>query len=173
MPVSNKEIAVRLREIYQLMQLAGENRFRAIAFDRAAQAVEALDDDINDYIETERLTEIKGVGKSIAEDIQQYVKTGKIEVLESLREKIPADVIRWLDISGLGPKNIVKIHRELSISKLNELKEACLDGRVAGLDGLGEKSAQKICDSIEWMEQFGDRCRLDEAMDVAQPILDH
>ncbi|MEL7832650.1 DNA polymerase/3'-5' exonuclease PolX [Fodinibius sp. Rm-B-1B1-1] len=170
MSVTNQEIAERLREIYQLMQLAGENRFRAIAFDRAAQTIESLNDDINDYISDDSLTDIKGIGNSIAEDIKSYAETGKIEVLENLRERIPKGVIKWLDISGLGPKNIAKIHDQLGISELDELKAACQDGRVAELDGLGEKSAQKILKSIEWMEQFDERCRLDEATEVAEPI---
>lgn len=170
MPVTNQEIAKRLREIYQLMQLAGENRFRAIAFDRAAQTIESLNNDINDYIENDSLTDIKGIGKSIADDITQYAQTGKIEVLESLRERIPEGVIKWLDISGLGPKNIAKIHKELGISTVEALKAACQDGRVAQLGGLGEKSAQKILQSIAWMEQFDERCRLDEALAIAQPL---
>src|SRR5699024_11364447 len=69
-----------------------------------------------------------------------------------------------------GSKNIAKIHKELGISELDELKEACRDGRVAALDGLGEKSAQKIIASIEWMEKFAQRCRLDQATAIAQPI---
>lgn len=170
MPVSNGEIADRLREIYQLMQLAGENRFRAIAFDRAAQAIESLEGDINTFIKNDQLTDIKGVGKSIAEDIKSYAETGSIAVLESLRDRIPRGIIQWLNISGLGPKNIAKIHKELGISQLGELKEACLDGRIADLDGLGEKSAEKILKSIEWMEQFNERCRLDEAFAIAEPM---
>jgi DNA polymerase (family 10) len=170
MSVTNDEIAKRLREIYQLMQLAGENRFRAIAFDRAAQTIESLNDDISDYIENDSLTDIKGIGSSIAEDIKSYAQNGTIEVLESLRERIPEGIIKWLDISGLGPKNIAKIHDQLEISELEELKEACQDGRVASLDGLGEKSAQKILKSIEWMEQFDERCRLDEATEIAEPM---
>ena len=170
MSVTNDEIAKRLREIYQLMQLAGENRFRAIAFDRAAQTIESLNDDISDYIENDSLTDIKGIGSSIAEDIKSYAQNGTIEVLESLRERIPEGIIKWLDISGLGPKNIAKIHNQLEISELEELKEACQDGRVASLDGLGEKSAQKILKSIEWMEQFDERCRLDEATEIAEPM---
>ncbi len=172
MSVTNDEIADRLREIYQLMQLAGENRFRAIAFDRAAQTIESLNEDISNYIENDSLTDIKGIGNSIAEDIKSYAQTGTIEVLDSLRERIPEGIIKWLDISGLGPKNIAKIHDQLGISELEELKEACKDGRVASLDGLGEKSAQKILKSIEWMEQFDERCRLDEATEIAEPMYD-
>ena len=170
MSVTNDEIAERLREIYQLMQLAGENRFRAIAFDRAAQTIESLNEDISNYIENDSLTDIKGIGNSIAEDIKSYAQTGTIEVLESLRDRIPKGIIKWLDISGLGPKNIAKIHDQLGISELEELKEACKDGRVASLDGLGEKSAKKILKSIEWMEQFDERCRLDEATEIAEPM---
>lgn len=170
MPVTNQEIAKKLREIYQLMQLAGENRFRAIAFDRAAQTIEALNEDIHKYIKNDTLTDIKGIGSSIAEDIKSYAETGKIGVLESLRKRIPAGIIEWLDISGLGPKNIAKIHKELEISTIAELKQACQNGRVAGLGGLGEKSARKIIKSIEWMEQFGERCRLDEATEIARPM---
>ncbi|MDZ7689603.1 MAG: helix-hairpin-helix domain-containing protein [Balneolaceae bacterium] len=170
MSITNQEVAKRLREIYQLMQLAGENRFRAIAFDRAAQTIEGLGEEINQYIENDNLTDIKGIGSSIAEDIKSYYETGKIEVLDELREKIPAGVIKWLDISGLGPKSIAKIHKELGITELHELKEACQDGRVASLDGLGEKSAQKIVKSIEWMQQFEERCRLDQATEIAKPL---
>lgn len=170
MPVTNNEIADRLREIYKLMQLAGENRFRAIAFDRAAQTIESLDEDINEYIENDTLTDIKGIGNSIADDIKSYAETGTIGVLESLREQVPPGIIKWLDISGLGPKNIAKIHKELEITSLEELKEACRDGRVAELEGLGAKSAEKIVKSIQWMEQFDERCRLDEATEIAEPI---
>ena len=172
MSVTNQEVAEQLREIYRLMQLAGENRFRAIAFDRAAQTVEGLGEDINAYIENDTLTDIKGIGSSIAEDIKSFAESGRIEVLEELRKRIPEGIIRWLEISGLGPKNIAKIHKELGITEIEELKQACMDGRVAALEGLGEKSAEKILKSIEWMEQFEERCRLDEAREVADKMYD-
>ncbi len=168
--MTNQKVANLLRQVYELMQLAGENRFRAIAFDRAAQTIEGLNDDINHYIENETLTDIKGIGKSIAEDITAYVETGTMPVLEDLKKRVPKGLIEWLDISGLGPKNIVKIHQKLGITEINELKEACQSGVVADLPGLGEKSAQKILKSIEWLEQFGERCRLDQAMKIAEPV---
>jgi DNA polymerase (family 10) len=171
MSVTNQEVADRLREIYQLMQLAGENPFRARAFDSAAQVIESLNGDINDFIENNSLTDIKGIGASIAADIQSYAKTGKIDVLESLHERVPDSLVKWLDISGLGPKGIAKIHKELGITEISELKIACEDGRVAGLSGLGKKSAQKILDSISWMEQFEERCLLDEATAIADSIM--
>ena len=170
--MTNQEIAEKLREVYNLMQLAGENRFRAIAFDRAAQTIEALNNEIIKYIEEDSLTEIKGIGKSIAEDIKAYHETGTMPVLEALKEKVPQGLIEWLNISGLGPKNIAKIHKELGITEITELKEACQSGAVADLPGLGKKSAEKIIKSIEYLEKFGERARLDQALEIAEPIFD-
>ncbi len=92
-------------------------------------------------------------------------------VLESLKETVPKGLVEWLNISGLGPKNIVKIHKSLGITEMHELKEACQSGAVADLPGLGKKSAEKILKSIEYLEKFGERCRIDQAYDVAEPML--
>ncbi|MCC5942443.1 MAG: DNA polymerase/3'-5' exonuclease PolX [Balneolaceae bacterium] len=170
--MTNQDVAEKLREVYSLMQLAGENRFRAIAFDRAAQTIEGLNEEITKHIEEGTLMDIKGIGKSIAEDIKAFRETGTMPVLESLKERVPKGLIEWLNISGLGPKNIAKIHKELGITEITELKEACQSGAVAELPGLGQKSADKIIKSIEYLEKFGERARLDQALEIAEPIFD-
>jgi len=169
--MTNQDVAAKLREVYVMMQLAGENQFKAIAFDRAAQTIESLKEDIQTYVDEGRLTEIKGIGKSIAQDIEAYFKTGQIPVLESLKERVPDGLIEWLNISGLGPKGIVKIHKSLGISEVHELKEACQSGAVADLPGMGKKSAEKIIKSIEYLETFGQRCRIDQALEVGEVML--
>ena len=170
--MTNQDVADKLREVFSLMQLAGENRFRAIAFDRAAQTIDGLSDEIVKRIEEDSLTEIKGIGKSIAEDIKAFYETGTMPVLEALKKKVPAGLIEWLNISGLGPKNIAKIHKELGITEITELKEACQSGAVAGLPGLGQKSAEKILKSIQYLETFGERARLDQALEIAEPVFE-
>ncbi len=167
---SNQDVAAKLREVFKLMQLAGENRFKAIAFDKASLTIDGLSDDINTYIENKNLTDIKGIGKSIAEDIYAYAETGTMPVLESFREKIPPGLLKWTEISGLGPKNILKIHETFGITEIDELKEIIDNGELAKLPGLGGKSAEKIKKSIEWMEKYDERCRLDEAQKIADDI---
>jgi DNA polymerase (family 10) len=168
---TNKDVAGFLEEIGILLRLAGENDFKAIAFDRAARTVETLDDPISELVKEGKVTSIKGIGKSIAEDIISLFETGDIPVLSELKSQVPQGLVRWLDISGLGPKSVYKIHKALGITELNELKAACEDGSVAGLPGLGAKSAEKILKSISWMEQFADRCRLDEANKIAERMM--
>lgn len=169
--MTNQFVAAKLREVSQLMQLAGENKFKVIAFDRAAQIIETLNSDISEHIKNKTLTEIKGIGNSIAEDIYTLADTGKMPVLEAFREKVPPGLIEWLNISGLGPKNIYKIHKEFNISTIAELKERLEDGSVATLPRMGEKFAAKILKSISWMEAFEERCRIDEATVIAEDII--
>src|SRR6056297_2953247 len=169
--MTNQDVAAKLREVHDLMQLNGENRFKVIAFDRAAQTIEGLKTEVEMHVEEGTLTDIKGIGTSIAEDITALVETGTMPVLESLKETVPKGLVEWLNISGLGSKNIVKIHKKLEITEMHELKQACQSGAVADLPGLGKKSAEKIIKSIEYLEKFGERCRLDQAYDVAEPML--
>ena len=165
--MTNKSIAEFLETIGTYMRLAGENEFRAIAFDKAARTVETMNESINDFIQAGTLTTIKGIGQSIANDITAFAQTGTAPVMDSMKEKVPAGLIEWLNISGLGPKKIYKIYSALDIKTIDELKAACEDGRVASLAGMGAKSAEKILKSISWMLQFSDRCRLDEAETIA------
>ena len=170
MALTNQQVATKLEEIGTLMRLAGENEFRARAFDNAARTIEGLHEDISTYIENKSLTEIKGIGKSIAKDIYNLAETGSIPVLDILHKRVPEELIKWLDISGMGPKKVYKIHKELNITTIDELKEKVKDGSVAKLSGLGEKSAEKIMKSIEWMEKFSERCLISEAMEIAGPM---
>lgn len=169
MSISNQTIAEQLEQVATLLRLAGENEFKAIAFDKAARTIESLASPLRS-MQGEALTNIPGIGKSIANEIETLLRTGEMPALASLQQTIPPGLIEWLEVSGLGPKNSAKIHKALRITELSELKQACLDGRVAQLPGLGTKSAEKILKSIEWMEQFSLRCRLDEADAIARSI---
>lgn len=168
----NKDIAQALQEIATLMKLTGENDFRSMAFDRAARNIESFQGDLSELIENQQLSTIKGIGKSIANDILQYTRTGTIPVLEKLREKVSPELMQWLDIPGLGPKKIHAIHQNLAITRLDQLKTACEDGRVSTLPGMGKKTAEKILLSISWMEQHSKRCRIDEATIIAHLFID-
>lgn len=171
-PVQKDEIVALLEEIGTLMRLAGENEFRALAFDRAARIIENMEEDINEYIENRTLTNLKGIGKGIAEDLYTFAETGAIPVHKELKKRVPDALISWLDISGLGPKKIYKIHNELGINEISELKEKCRDGSVASLPGMGKKSAEKILNSIAWMEQYAERCLINEATLIADRFIE-
>ena len=73
----------------------------------------------------------------------------------------------------LGTKNILKIHQKFGITEIADLKVLIEEGELAKLPGLGGKSAEKIAKSIEWMEKFDERCKIDEATVIAESIYDN
>lgn len=166
--ISNQSAAEALEEVATLLRIAGANEFKAIAFDKAARAIESLDESVVQVTREGRLHSIPGIGKSIAADLEAFVHTSTMPVLDDLRASIPSGLLQWLNISGLGPKNIAKIYQALQITEIHQLREACQNGSIAALPGLGEKSAQKILKSIDWMEHNSARCRLDEAALIAR-----
>ena len=104
--MKNPEVANRLNEIGDMLDILGEDTFRVISYHRAARAVEATTEDVEDLARQGRLSEIPGVGSAIAEKIEEYVTTGQIGYHEELRGKFPPGVLELLRVPGLGPKRV-------------------------------------------------------------------
>lgn len=170
--MNNKALSELLEETGVLKRLAGENDFKAAAYDRAARQIENMETSISEYVALKKVDTIAGVGKSLATQIYAYAETGRLPILDKLHKQIPPGLIKWLDIPGLGPKKIYKVHQELGITEVAELVEKCKDGSVAALKGMGAKTAEKILSSIAFMEKFGERCRADQAAFIAETFLE-
>jgi DNA polymerase (family X) len=78
-----------------------------------------------------------------------------------------------LDIPGLGPKKVKALNDKLGIETIEQLEAACQSGRVAALDGFGEKSQAKIVEGIAFRRQYASRHLLVEVMIAADPMLDN
>lgn len=164
------QLPSRLQRCADLLRLAGESDFKAIAYEKAAAVVESEGENLRFRQSEKDLTDLPTIGKSIAGDLLAYLKSGELPTLVSLEQSIPAGLISWLNLSGLGPKRAAKIHQALGITELDELKEALGDGRVAGLPGFGKKSAQKLLEALEWQAKYEDRCLSATARDLAAAV---
>lgn len=150
--MTNQEIAQLLKKVSAAYQILGENRFRIIAYDKAADSIEHLTTDINDYWIAGTLGEIAGVGKTIAEHIDEILKTGKNKHWESVFAKVPEAVFPLLFVPGIGPK---KAYALVTILKLKNEKTAIIDlekaakaGKIEPLDGFGKRSQDVILEAI-------------------------
>src|SRR4029077_16416867 len=74
---TNEEAARLLREIADLLDLAGE-RFKPEAYRRAARSIEGLGEDLREVAARGDLDEIPGVGIAISEKLREYLEGGKI-----------------------------------------------------------------------------------------------
>src|SRR3954469_8042302 len=105
MLLNDKSAVVKaLRDMGLLKQIKGENSFKTRAYDIAADRIAGLSDDIAELVQSGKLTELPGIGDSIAAKITELVTTGKIASLEELRAEYPATMLELLKVPDLGPK---------------------------------------------------------------------
>ena len=173
--MKNQEVAKLLRMMGIYLEMKGV-QFKPQAYEKAAYSVEALDEDIEDFVKEkgkEGLMGLPGVGESIAEKIIEYLKTGKIKELEELRKEVPVDVETLTSIEGVGPKIVYKLYKALGIKNINDLEKACLEHKIRKLPGFGEKSEEKILKGIQFFKQGGGRAILGFIIPVVEELVNY
>lgn len=113
---------------------------------------------------------IPGIGKGTAERIQQFLETGHIDELDALQAKLPEELPALLGISGMGPKKVALVYRELSVEGFDDLKRVIASGELAKLPGLGVASVKRISEGIAFLESSGGRTPLGVALPIAEAL---
>jgi DNA polymerase (family 10) len=170
--MNQEQVAAVLEEIGVLLELKGENPFRCRAYQNAARAVSQLETNLQDLIASGQLASVEGIGEAMLEKITTLVNTGTLPYHEELKALFPDGVLRMLKVPGLGPKKVKALFDQLKIDDLDKLRAACRTGQVAGLKGFGAKTQQKILEGLDFLDQGADRVRLDQALPVANEILE-
>jgi len=169
------DVARALREIAELLKMRGESQFKTRAYENASRALEALDEErLTLLVDEGRLTELPGVGDSIAGRITDLHRTGTTKLLEELRGALPPGFLELSRVPNLGPKKVDVLTRELGLTSLEALEAACRAGRVRGLKGFGEKTEQKILEGIAQLrEKKTERALLVDALAIGEPLVAH
>ena len=154
-----------------LLELKGENPFKIRAYQTGARALETIEEDLARVVADGRLETIKGIGDALARKITELHTTGRLEYLEKLRAETAPGLVEMLQIPGLGARKVKTLHERLGVSSVADLERACTEGRVAGLDGFGDKSQEKILAGIRNRAAYARRHLWWEAAETAEPIL--
>lgn len=133
------------------MELHEENAFKIRSYTSAIYSIDQGNISL-EGLSKDELQKINGIGKSIAEVIEQLQQTGTHQYLDELLDKTPKGLLEVLEIKGLGPKKIKVLWKELNITSVHELLEACQAGEVAKIKGFGAKTQEGIIQSLEYME---------------------
>src|SRR5215469_4160963 len=165
------QVAEVLVNIATLLDLKGENPFKSRAYLNAARTLEGLNEPLDKVIAEQRLGEVKGIGEALQKKITELVTTGKLGYYEDLKAATPPGLVLMLDIPGLGPKKIKAMHDELGIETIEQLEQACKEGKVAKLKGFGEKTQANICDGIYRRRSYASRHLISDALILAEPLL--
>lgn len=173
--MDNVKIADVFDELAELLEFRGENPFRIKAYRNGARAIRDLDESVANIVadETRSLASVPGIGKTLAEKTVTLVQTGTLVQLETLREDVPEIVIQMSRIPGLGAKKAAKLREALAIDSLDDLRDACRDGKVATLKGFGAKTEQAILDGLAIARQAAERIYWSKGDDLARSIGRH
>ena len=161
--MKNQFVADILNEIADLLDIKGEIFFKTRAYRIAAQAIEVLEEDIEIVVSEDRLTSISGIGAAIAKKITEIVETGRLEYLEELTKEIPKGLLDLLKIQSLGPKKVASLYKNLGITSIKKLRDACLQGKLRNLDGFGVITELNILRGIALLEKTSGRALLNVA----------
>ncbi|HUS60111.1 MAG TPA: DNA polymerase/3'-5' exonuclease PolX [Nevskiaceae bacterium] len=150
--LNNQEVACLLQAIAAAYEVKNSNRFKIIAYDRAATAVENATSEVKDLWDDGKLRTLPGIGASIAQHLDELFRTGKVKHFNRLIKGLPPAMFEFLSISGIGAKTAYKLCQELEIKRaktaLVELEKAAKKGKIALLEGFGEKSQTDILEAI-------------------------
>lgn len=169
--MKNKEIAERFNEIADILELRGENVFRVNAYRRAAQNIEGLSRNVEEIAEEGTLHELPGIGKDLEGKIMEYLESGEIDFLAELRKETPQILLDMLRVPGIGPKTAVRLHKELGIHSLDELRQAALEHRIQDLPKMKAKTEDNILKGIEFLSRAGGRTPIGTAFPLARGII--
>jgi DNA polymerase (family 10) len=149
--MDNYALADQLSLLAKLMDIHGENAFKAKSYASAAFTLEKLPQPAASLAPA-KLYALRGIGEGVGSKILELLQTGELQQLKELLQRTPPGVLEMMNIKGLGPKKIHTLWKEMDIETLEDLKEACEDNRVAGQKGFGAKTQENILQSIAFQQ---------------------
>jgi DNA polymerase (family X) len=149
--MDNYAIAGNFSLLSKLMDIHGDNSFKARIYGAAAFNIEKLPEQLADT-PPEKIASIKGIGESTAKKIAEMLETAQLGILQEYIAKTPPGVIEMLNIKGIGPKKIQTIWKEMGIESVGELLYACNENRLTLYKGFGEKTQANVQESIQFYQ---------------------
>jgi len=148
--MDSRSAAHVLSQIGALLQVKGEQRFKARAYAGAARALIALDtDDLGPLLRSGELADTPGIGPATLSVVQDLVETGESRYLNQLSEGLPEGLLDLMEVPGLTAARIQLIYERLGVQNLEDLERVAKNGELADLPKFGRKTAEKILRGIE------------------------
>jgi len=164
---SNKEIAELLRNVAAVYTLKGEkeNRFRIIAYEKAADGIEHLSRELHDVWQDGKLYKVPGIGAGIGSSLEEYFEKGESRHFNEILKGIPPSVFTLMKVPGIGPKKAFRLVMKFGLTDketvVDDLLNVACSNKISSLEGFGQKSQEDI---IEGLEVFQKRDRRQERM---------
>lgn len=150
---TNKFVAQLLRNIATAHMLKGANRFRIIAYEKAADRIENLSQELFDIWKKGELYSVEGIGSGIGSSLEEYFKTGTSKHFDEVLKGVPETVFFLQKVPGIGPKTAFRLVQKFKLENIQTVADDVVDlaknGEIAKLEGFGKKSEQDIIQSLQ------------------------
>jgi DNA polymerase (family 10) len=150
--MNNEAIAERFTRLANMMEIRGDDHYRIRSYRNAAEVIETWPTPLEKIAAEEGikgLQTLPGVGKAISSKIIELIEKGTFDAWEKLLAETPETVLDLMRVSGIGIKTAATLHQQFKISSLNDLKQFVAGGGLEMVDGLGEKSIERISESLK------------------------
>lgn len=169
--MKNQEVATVFKKMADLLEIKGENPFRIRAYQRAAQNLENLAEDIAGVAERQELDALPGIGKDLAGKIMEILETGTLKKYEELKQEIPEGLREIIAVPGLGPRMAKTLYDTLKVSSVDALEQLAKEHRLQGIPGIQAKTEENILKGVTLYRQRLSRSSLSTMLALSREIM--
>ena len=130
MILTNQELADTFDRIANLLEIKGEVIYKTLAYRKAADSLRAFPEEASTLYAQNRLTDIPGVGKAIAEKLSELLTSGQLGFLLRLEEEVPPSLTDLLQVPDVGPRKAAMFWKQAGVTNLPELEAAARAGKL-------------------------------------------
>ena len=182
--MTNREISAVFSAIGSLLQIRGDDAFRARIYERAADIIEDFplelsaepsEQDTSGYNKAaiKQLRATPGIGKAIQDKTIEMLETGRCKYYDDLTAEMGTGILELLELRGIGVKTVGRFYQELGVRNLEDLRALLESGKMRGLKGIGKKTLQMISESLEFRTQLRKARPLWTVLPIAQQIAEN
>ena len=168
--MKNQEVATVFKKIAEMLEIKGENPFRIRAYQKAAQNIENLAEDIALIAQRNELDTLPGIGKDLSQKITEIITTGTLQKYEELKKEIPEGLMEIITIPGLGPRTVKMLYDELRVESIDHLEGLAQAHKLQGLPGIKAKTEENILKGIALYRQKLARVMLSTMLALSREI---
>lgn len=171
-PLDNEAIASIFEKMSRVLALKEQDRFRILAYQKAAQSIRDLEQDLSTIAKAGQLEDISGIGKDLAGKIEEALRTGHIRQCEQECRHVPDSLLALFEVRGLGPKTIALFHERYKVNNIDDLRRLLSSEQLKKKAGFGEKKIAALAGALQSWTASHQRMLLGLALPRAEALLE-